>query len=506
MAPVLPRVLLGTLVLVGALACAERAHADDDVVDSVWTPPPAKAPTTPHYLRAVLEEGGLLVVGTIQYASATANSQDWDLGYNWPGLRVKLTGEALRFDTNHFDTNMMTHPVAGTFYYIAARGNRIGVFESFLFTAAASTLWEYVGEFREVASVNDLVVTPISGMVFGEALTQLGMFFDRSKRTDVNELLGFVFAPSRSIHEALDGTADVRDAEQDALGLTRRVGHRFDLRFGVGMVDGDERRFDGRFALHTEVVDVPHYNAPGIMAESLSLSRVDVELAVVSGGLRDFQLDVLVAPLGYYAHALSRDRGVLAGQRFLFGGTVGFDYGLHAYPSTPVGGLDRIAGVHAGGVTAEYRVLGPRVRVRTALDVRPAFAAVRSGALGGYLARGRAPDAVPTVTLDEGYYFAAGAVLAPTIELGVERWTLGAQARFESYWGIQGLDRRQAQMHDEVDLRDRRTMGRVYVSYTPIDALELRITLERRTRDGDVAEVAASRSEWALVSGAGVLF
>jgi hypothetical protein len=35
-------------------------------------------------------------------------------------------------------------------------------------------LWEYVGEWREQASINDLVVTPVSGVPVGESFFHLG--------------------------------------------------------------------------------------------------------------------------------------------------------------------------------------------------------------------------------------------------------------------------------------------------------------------------------------------
>lgn len=449
-------------------------------------------------------------MGVIQYAASTSNSQDWDLGYDWQSLRAKLTGDAVRFDTNHFDTNMMTHPFAGTFYYIAARGNHLSVFESFLFAASASTLWEYIGEFREMVSVNDLIVTPLSGIAFGEALTQLGVFIKRSSSTPVYQVLGAILAPSTTINDAIDGTPTPRDGQLDALGLSRVIGHRFSLRVGMGIVNGGPAQSaDGRFGLYTEIVNAEHYNAPGKKSELLTdgaVSRLDLEGAVDSRGLRDAQADVMVAPFAYYAHSLVRREGVLDGQRFVIGPTVGFDYGLHAYPSRVTSDVDRIAGVHVGGLTVEYRKLGAFVHVRTALDVRPEFAAVNAFALEAYSAHRGALDALPTVTRNESYYFAAGGVLAPSVELGIEQWTLGAQARFESYWGIEGLDRHQEQIRNETTIHDRRTLGRVYVSYAPIVPVDLRLEVERRGRSGEIGNTNATTSEWAFITSAGVRF
>ena len=474
-------------------------------------------PTTaaPNYLRAVLEEGAIMAVGVIQYQSAaSSNAVDWDLGYNWPSFRGKLTGQNVRFDTNHFDTNMVTHPIAGTLYYVAARGNRLTALESLLFATAASTLWEYVGEFREMVSINDLIVTPLSGMVVGETLTRLGVFLHRGRSSVVTRVLGTMLAPSTSVHEWLDGTPIPRDIDVDALGLTRAIGHRIDLLHGVCVVEVSDKsqRVDARFALGAEVVDVEHVNAPGRLATGFfdtGVSRLHAEGAVGTEGLRDLQLDVLVAPVGYYVHDLRRQAHELLGERFYVGATVGFDYAIHAYRplvGTIDGDSDQLAGVHAAGVTAAYANKGRTFSMRTMLDAHPEFALVRSVALPDYQARGGALARLPSVTRGTGYYYAVGVVVAPTVEVGAYAWTLGAQARLESYWGIEGLDRHQEGIRDQVSTQDRRTIGRLYASYSPTEALSTRLMVERRGREGEVADVAAKRAEWALTTSVGVEF
>ena len=486
------------IATLAALCFSTRARADE--------PRPYNEP---HYVRAVIEEGAVLVVGGIQYATSTSNSQDWDLEYDWPSLRSKLTGDAVRFDTNHFDTNMMTHPFAGTFYYIAARGNHLSFAESFLFTAASSTLWEYLGEFRELVSVNDLIVTPISGVAFGESLTQLGTFFGRSRATPVNEILATVFAPSTRLNDAIDGTAIPHDHESDDLGLTREIGHRFELRLGVGSVNGSSSHgLDARAALQTEIIGVSGYDEVGkksVFVTDTLVSRLGGETAIASSGLRDVQVDADVAPIGYYTHALAPYGEDRVGHRFFVGMTTGFDYGLHSYLQSPPNETDRIAGVHFGGVTAEYQRVGP-LHLRTTLDVRPQFSCVESLALPAYEAHAGDPRSLPTVTRNEGYYFAAGASLLPAVEIGFDPWTIGAQARFESYWGIRGLDRHQDKVEREIELSDIRSLVRGYVAVAPMKHVSLQLGLEQRTREGRAASTVARRTEWALTTSAGVFF
>lgn len=500
-------VALGVL---GAAFTPSSARADDAAplaAPSYLDPQPE-----PYYLRAAAEVGALLVLGEIQYATEQSNSQDWDLRYDWPSFRSKLTGESVRFDTNRFDTNMITHPVAGALYYVAARGNRLTILESFLYTTAASTLWEYVGEFKELVSLNDAIVTPLSGVVFGETLTQLGVYVRRSRPGIARDIIASILAPSTSAHDLFDGARLRPSQAVDGLGLSGDAGHSFALSGGLGVlwapgVDADVME---RASLHAEIIDVAHYDAPWAVSGWMTdggVTRLDVETSANRNGWSDFQLDAVIAPVGYYYQDLRREGGALAGDRLFVGTGVGFDYGLHRYASTgPDGTLDRVAGVHAAGLWLHEDSHVGRWHLRSDLEVHPEFAAVRSLALDDYTALRRDPASLPSVTLNQAYYYALGAVVVPSIELGVGAFAVGVNARLETFRGIQGLDRHQDEVRGEVELSDQRVLARAWVGVAPFDALQLRLTAEQRLRRGQIADASASREESALVASAGVVF
>ena len=466
----------------------------------------------PYYLRAAVEEGVLLVLGSIQYATEQSNSQDWDLHYDWPSFRSKLTGESVRFDTNKFDTNNITHPVAGTLYYIAARGNRLTILESFLYTAAASTIWEYVGEFRELVSINDLLVTPLSGVVIGETLTQLGVYVRRSRPGVARDIVGTILAPSTSIHDLVDG-ARLRPSDAvDGLGLSRDAGHSFALSGGAGVLwaGGVDAGAMERASLHAEIIDVARYNAPQAVSGWMTdggVTRLDVEASANKNGWSDFELDAAIAPFGYYYQDLRREGGALAGKRIFVGTGVGFDYGVHRYASAgPDGPLDRVAGVHAAGLWLHEDSHVGRVHLRADLETHPEFASVRSLALDDYTALRRDPAALPSVAMNQGYYYAVGVVVVPSVELRVGPLAVGANARLEAFQGVQGLDRHQDEVRGEVDITDQRVLARAWLGYAPVDAFQLRLTAEQRLRRGQISDLSASRDESALVASAGVVF
>jgi len=101
----------------------------------------------------------------VKYASYI---EDWQFHFNWKDQCKRwFTLDAWRFDSNAFTLNW-THALAGGIYYGIARSNGLGQKNALIFTLAASAYWEYLVEWREVISINDMVFTPAGGYVMGE--------------------------------------------------------------------------------------------------------------------------------------------------------------------------------------------------------------------------------------------------------------------------------------------------------------------------------------------------
>lgn len=118
------------------------------------------------------------------------------------------------WDSDMVVFNYILHPYAGAAYYMSARSQGLNVLGSMAYAAFISTVfWEYgIEAFNEVPSIQDLVITPIFGMVVGEA------FYIAKRRIvendyrlagspvlgnivaviidPVNEVLGFIFGNS----------------------------------------------------------------------------------------------------------------------------------------------------------------------------------------------------------------------------------------------------------------------------------------------------------------------
>lgn len=74
------------------------------------------------------------------------------------------------WDQDEWYLNYIMHPYDGGVYYQIARNSGYSQWDSFVYTTLMSTFfWEYGFEaFAEVPSIQDLIVTPVGGWLYGE--------------------------------------------------------------------------------------------------------------------------------------------------------------------------------------------------------------------------------------------------------------------------------------------------------------------------------------------------
>lgn len=107
----------------------------------------------------------------------------------WPEDRFGSMGHNLRraytsppvFDSDGWYLNYLAHPYAGMAYYNAVRSQRATILQSSLFTVGHVLLWEYVLEATmEQPSIQDLIVTPVAGIILGELAHRATMALGRN--------------------------------------------------------------------------------------------------------------------------------------------------------------------------------------------------------------------------------------------------------------------------------------------------------------------------------------
>ncbi|MET0515379.1 MAG: DUF3943 domain-containing protein [Nitrospiraceae bacterium] len=78
-----------------------------------------------------------------------------------------LTDSKWVIDNDQFKVNQFLHPYGGSIYYGIARSSGLNFWESFLYSAAGSFVWEIAGETTN-PSINDMIATSIGGTFLGE--------------------------------------------------------------------------------------------------------------------------------------------------------------------------------------------------------------------------------------------------------------------------------------------------------------------------------------------------
>jgi len=467
-------------------------------------------PLDPNYLRAALEEVGLLGLGFAHYMSNhSANSRDWDYQYTWPSFRSKVIGSGYRFDTNLFETNFVTHPAAGTLYYWAARGNRLPLLASVAYAFAASTVWELLGEFREHASVNDLFVTPLSGFVLGEMTFQHGAFFDRSCASTTNSVLGSVLSPSKSLHDAIDGAKLDRDTICDRNGLTQRGAHEFRFGLAIGML----KRVQGpaepawlatQLTFYSRIKALNTFGLPGEGVRTFSDGNVtewSAELGVAGTELNELDLIASVVPVGlHYRKLLGNESFDASGREILFGLLVATEYSVYRYNRAPGSGMDKYFALDFPGASVTYVQRSSGQRLELDFRASTTLAGVDAFGLPEY-AMHASPDTLTTVAARRGYNYAAGFSLQPRVRLIRKYVEVGADLKATQVWAIRMFDR-SIEHQSDVAVVEQRRYANVWVRLAPVPSLPWRVSLSGRLlqRAGSVATFRRSRTDLRLMA------
>jgi hypothetical protein len=148
--------------------------------------------------RGALLIGGAELLGMgilmLMPKEVTKWPEDWvaDAGRNIK--RAFTTAPVM--DKDDWQMNYVGHPLAGALYYNTLRSQNATWFQSFLFSAGQSFIWEYVIEgIAEPPSIQDLIITPISGTILGEACHQLTMSMRKNGFSFVEKVVTLILNP-----------------------------------------------------------------------------------------------------------------------------------------------------------------------------------------------------------------------------------------------------------------------------------------------------------------------
>lgn len=452
-------------------------------------------------MRALLETSFALAFNVAWYRwDSDFNAPDFELRWDQESWRRKaVTFEAVRLDSNRFATNAGSHTEGGTIVYLIGRGNGLGPAASTLLSFGEVLVWEYVAEYQEKPSLNDLLNNPLGGFAVGEPFFQLSEFFAHSADNGVNRTLATIFSPLTAAHDLVDGQRHWSTPNADPLGLTRDISHRFDLYAGMASARWEEspaERTETMLGLRTEINSVPGYGAPHRRAGLFGagrITRLDAGLVLGQEGMTGALFGTRVALGGYHWQRLERDDlGEVWGTNLVAGLFNAFEYTARDRPGLP---FDQIAAFGLVGPTADVGHRRGAYDAHLRLEALPELAMVTALAGDRYKERS-GTEGIKTVLAQRGYYYAYGLTLGAQLALRHRALAGGLDAHWDHFESIDVRDRYQEHLTRNFHLVDGRFRSLAWIGIRPRGGYaDVGVALERTSRFGTIEDLRASSVE-----------
>ncbi len=511
------RVAVCLVAIVGALGCAPRLPAPRPpaVVTALAAPvtppppaaedaaspePPSPPPSRPRLDVVIAEEVAVLAPATIFYFLTTnLQREDFELAWDWPSWRTKLTSfDAVAFDTGNWQSNTFRHPLHGVLTYQAVRANGHGAVAATLVDLASTVIWEYVVEYRERISLNDVIVNNASGVALGEPMWQFGFLGDDPGANPLRRGLAWLLSPIQRLHAALG----YRPWRRPAPGWAR-----LELALGGGAVDhGAGAVGELRAGLDVAVRRAPYLGRAGVGSSEVGLggwSRVVWSMRGRADQLRQTHVSTVASYGGRYHRAFdSAGRGA---DRWLMLG-VGFDYDSRSLDAE---GRDRMAVFHVlQPRIAATRWDGPARSLGWELALGCDVGMIQAHVFGPVLPFAPLPQTA--VLRTRGYYYGAGLSLAARLVWVTPLATVDLEGAATALTSIDGYDRKElfGAENDPHDIADQRLWGRATLG-TPtqwLDGVRLEVAAEAALRRGTWQGAARTTHEVDLGAGLVVPF
>lgn len=468
--------------------------------------------------RALFRSMALLTINSIKYWIKKEWPEDWDYKLTWKAQKIRFFSlQAHRFDSNPFKTNT-SHILGGGFSYNFARYHGLDRLESLLYSVFFALFWEYISEYHEVISVNDILFSGIGAVPFGEPLFQLGSHF-QDRPGAFNKIVGTIFSPGVALNALLDGK---NRQKRITPGLSKP---HFDVYLGQKQVSGGEKdRSDRLFhvGIATSFNTIPGYGAPGTINRFVKhtlLSEVYLDGTFGPNTPEEYSFFSKAVLFGRFIQEIKQDSSAgLKGYSLFFGGgsafelflkkaTAYYDKGSYHYdfkggeqPPQPTEFTDKLAIINLIGPVFDLSVYANRLKLRLSVDLYADFALVNSMALNQYSIHHDLFQPRKKTTLSHyGYYYALGFTFSLKGGVLYRNFEINGKFKYQYYDSIEGRDRFQHQVEDDCNVTDYRLWYKVSLGYaianTPV---KLVFTWEGIDRGGSIKEVTHRELETRL--------
>lgn len=202
------------------------------------------------------------------------------------------------WDNDEFYINQLLHPYQGSMYFIAGRSNGLNFWQSMIPTMYGVITWEYLME-CEIQSINDLIITNLSGIYVGEMLHRTYQATE-----DVFLPLAIVISPVDAVTRFVSGQHSPR-VSGSVSGLSAFGGYSFVLanQFSEGNPDYNFCNYP-----NTNYPDVRKYNKSSNIYFGLDYSYGNQYGHTTKEPLDAFDLNfsMIVKP-GYFIYSILSD-------------------------------------------------------------------------------------------------------------------------------------------------------------------------------------------------------
>ena len=507
----------GVALLASSGARADLAATPPELAAETWTPAAEEARPA-HHARAMWEMGGGLLLGTAGYwLLMRRNVADWDN----PKPLSRFDGSAWVLDNNSIGVNFLGHPATGGLSYAFARGNHHTPLGAFGYAFLTSFLWEFVIEFKEKVSVNDVLVTPATGVPLGEFFHKLGLYLDTGHHDSVGVgALRWTLGSGVSLDRKLDGRAAPRVAVQDSLGFSAEIWHEFAVRYGVFEVqtprDTHLVRYELGFA--GRLVTLKGYGAPTAFGRAFWGAEIadfalDAEASRHGTGLR-VRADSILA--GYHAQRLSRAGRGLRGVSVTLGTSLGYEYlrsAANRYPSVEQAvnepepeisyhapnRREQYGALQLPGFAADFRWLGSSAAFEARGRLQPSFAGVGAAAFYDWSAA-HLDDRSKHILHRQGYFYGWGGAANVVTKASLGPLRAGFELLYGAYRSQDGWDRHPEQLSVDVPVTAEvlRYTGSLGVAPSPAVTVAVELGVRRFHSNVDGFELTARAVERGL--------
>jgi Domain of unknown function (DUF3943) len=476
--------------------------------------------------RAVVQLSLLAAYSTYRYwADYHRWVEDWQYELTCADqYRRFLTTEAIRFDSNNFLTNW-THVFAGVLYYQFARTNYLTWEESLLASTVSSLFYEYVSEWREVISVNDMFLTSFGAYELGEPVFQITEYFHHQK-APVLRALGFL-NPINELNHWLD-------RKNPASKIYAAPGwHAFALTVGWWHASetGRGALSEGFFGFDGQIIHVPEYGRPGEIRKTVRTTslteftfdgafgrRPQGEDALSNGFAEEIDLFARVVGRAWYRQKID-DLGRGYALSFGLGSALSYvrkrpalydaktvQVHIDPLPETPTDFRDKFSITHLAGPVLDWTRFGRRLKVRLVADAYLDFALMNSFAFNAYSAV-HSIEGMKTTMSYFGYAYSLGGSASARIDLDWGNLWLRGLVSAGAWDSWEGLDRFEDELANDLNVTDTRVRCLAKAGWRiPKTRVRAVVAVEGIRRFGKLGDVRAASWDARTFAGLSYLF